>query len=124
MTTETIEDKAATALNEKIIEMEANFRKVETFLMAARNFIAAHADKLTGLYWRCWGWSEEVVIGLHGDVRDPKEIARRFGSDGWTREADSSTCGQFHWIKTVDGVRIKIEGAEQLKPTINQTVRL
>ena len=118
------EEKQVSATTQKIIEIEAGFRKVETWLMAARNFLAAHADKLEGIDFRCWGWTEEIVFQTWGEVRDPKEMARRFGADGWKREADQHSCGAIHWVKVVDGVRLKVENAERVKPQINETVRL
>lgn len=115
---------AANETQKKIIEIEAGFQKIEAFLAAARMFMVTHADKLQSVDWRCWGWTQEFVFTSYGQVRDPKEIARRFGADGWIREPDTHTCGRFDWVKTVDGVRLKIENAEQLKPQVNPTVRL
>lgn len=115
---------AADEVQVKILQIEDGFRQVEAFLLTARNFLFKHSGNLEGLDFRCWGWSQEVVFMLYGQVRDPKEIARRFGSDGWTREHDKYTCGAVHWVKTVDGVRLKVENAESIKPTLNPTVRL
>lgn len=116
---------AMNEVRQKIVQTEAHFQEIEAFILAARTFMAVHADKLERLYWRYFGWTEEIAINVGlSDVRDPKEIARRFGADGWQREPDSHTCGVFDWIKTFDGVKLRIEKAETVKPQINTNVRL
>lgn len=115
---------AANEVQKKIIEIETGFREIETFIIAARQFLMQNADKLNGIAFRCYGWSKQIVFNTWGDVTEPKEIARRFGADGWTREHDSHTCGAVHWLKTVDGIQLRVENAETIKPTLNQNVRL
>lgn len=103
---------------------EKRFSEVENSLATCRAFWAKHRETLLRFsYFGFYGWDEKFGITAT-DRAHAMEIAKSFGEEGWKREFDSSICGRVNWVKTVDGMEITIHGAEMVKPTLNETVKL
>lgn len=103
-------------------EVEKRFRDIEKNLALTREFLTKHREKIEQHTFRAYGWDNEIVF--YGYDQDSKAIARAFGSEGWTRQHDSYSCGAINWHKEVDGIKLKIENAENIKPKLIEAVKL
>lgn len=108
----------------KFSGQEAQLVKQEQVAANLRAFFAKHREALSPFVWKCYGWDDEVEFDIGYSNPVAKPIARAFGADGWTRKANSYTCGAINWHKTVDGVRLTIRNAESLKPKLIAEVKL
>lgn len=110
---------------DSIADAMQHIGKTENAVCRCRAFLTEHQDKLQDLYFRCYGWDAEITFsGYQFNLSTPRDIAKRFGADGWERVAKASRCGAFDWVKTVDGVRLIIESAETLDPKFKKEVRI
>lgn len=126
MTTETapIQEETKHPHQDQIDLQEKRFSEVDNALATCRAFWAKHRETLLRFcYFGFYGWDETFGITAM-DRAHAMEIAKAFGEEGWKRVFDSSICGRVNWVKTVDGMEITIYGAEMVKPTLNETVKL
>lgn len=115
----------ANAIVGEFVEHEKKFEALTAHLATCRAFIAKHGKSLAGVRWSCWGWDPEIKFSKwQNDNITSRRIACLFGHEGWRRVADGFTCGQFNWVKELDGIKLIIEGAESVKPQIKEEVRL
>jgi len=123
MTTEEaiVEEVQPDPIAEKFTKQENQFTEVEKNLAALRRFMVVHHDALALLDWRCYGYDNSIVLNTYN--QKPKDVALAFGKDGWKREHNSYSCGSIDWHKTIDGVLLKIENAENIKPTLREEVK-
>ena|ERR1700744_1970254 len=110
----------------KFIDQEAQFVASEKTLAILRDFFKKWREVISAFKWTCYGWgSPDIKFDLtYGDKSQAKAIATAFGKEGWRREKDNYACGKINWLKTVDGVELKIDGAEQLSPKLIEEVKL
>lgn len=106
---------------EKFHEQEKRFLELEDNIAVLRRFIVVHHDALAPFTWTAWGWDKSIEFRSYS--QRPTEIAKAFGKDGWRRESDSYSCGSINWKKELDGVKLKIEAAENIKPTLREEVK-
>ena len=85
-----------------------------------RAFIAKHIETLAGLYWKvayleaaielCWGM-------YRGEHTKPADIARLWPDATWKRVKQKYSSGlKYDWEAVVDGITLRIEGAESEEP--------
>lgn len=118
-------EDAANAIAKIFNEHEKSFDELTAHLATTRAFIAKHATILARVRWSCWGWDPVMKFSKwQEDGVTSRFIARLFGHEGWKRVADGYTCGEFNWVKEIDGMKLIIEGAESLKPQIKDEVKL
>jgi hypothetical protein len=118
-------EESANNIAEKFNSQEKKFIELERSIAAVREWLVKHASKIVDVEFYSYGWDPEIKFNRYQrDDVDPQAIARRFGCEGWERVADGYSCGTFHWVKTVDGVRLIIESAENMKQTIKKEVRI
>lgn len=108
---------------EGFVQYIANIEKMRTW-------VAAHRLLLDKVEFSCNEYSGTIDLGLckysmsdDPRLRDHREVAKLFGAEGWIRERNPHSCGSIDWVKVVDGVRLKIEGAEHA-PELKKEVRL
>lgn len=99
------------------------FNDYEATLQRTREFWAKHqATILKFKHEQMYVFLNKLEFpGSYGN--DPKEVARAFGADGWTRVRNPYTCGAIDWKKVVDGVEIVIANAETA-PALLPQVRI
>ena len=103
-------------------EQEARFLDSQKTLEITRAFWDKYRTIMLGTSWYCfYGWQAKWEVPANGN--DHKEIARALGKNGWKRVADTYTCGQINWVKTVDGVEVVLQGAEMLRPKLIEEVK-
>jgi hypothetical protein len=117
-TTETEESSSALRnAHTRLDRVESDVRLVRQFIT---NYKSAFS-KVKSFY--AWGWDTEIK--MHPiSAQTAKEIAVLFGPEGWERIHDSGTCGSINWLKTIDGIKLVIEGAENIKPKLIAEVKL
>lgn len=107
-----------------VLEALEKLRVVEGNIATLRLFLAKHGEKLNGEnFYASPDRPKEPWINVYS-CDGPKAFARRFGGVAWKREADSYKCGKFDWLTEIDGVGIKIDGAELISPKFVEQVRL
>jgi hypothetical protein len=105
-------------LERRFIELESNVAK-------CRAFVEKHKDAMGAFDCTCYGWDTEIKFSQYMILPFiPKDVARAFGVDGWKRIPNTSGCGSIDWVKELDGVVLKIENAEQIKPKLIEEVKL
>lgn len=119
------EIKQPTLFETKTKEWEDRATKLESDVAFCRAWITAHAAIIAPFDWDCMGWSRELVFNQYGArCVNAREIATAFGKEGWKRVPDRYTCGKIDWMKSVDGMLLKIESAEHLPMNVREDVRL
>lgn len=109
--------------NKLFAEHVDSFNQTEQALAACRAFIEKHKGTLQQLNgWRAYGFSAKIIFDYFG--QRPPDIAKAFGATGWTRKANQYSCGSIDWHKEMDGMELVIEGAESIKPTLREEVKL
>ena len=113
-------------INATIAEQDKKFLKAEKEMATHRDFWIKHKDAMGRFYFYWWPWNNEIQFDCCCGItrNSAKEIARTFGVDGWKRKPDPSTCGLINWEKELDGVILKIRGAENIKPKLIEEVKL
>lgn len=109
-------------IEQKFSDQEQQFVKLELAIATLRRFMVKHHDTLAPFRWKAYGWDTEIKFDTYNDA--PKEIAKAFGSNGWTRKHDRFSCGSINWEKEVDGCKLIIECAENIKPKLIDEVKL
>jgi hypothetical protein len=113
-------------IQEKFDKQEAKFRELESIILTLRGFFEKHREPLSPFGWSCYAPGLEITFGKYAfnGSPDPKAVASAFGSGGWIRKHNPYACGSIDWFKTVDGVVLKIEDAENIKPKLIEEVKL
>lgn len=112
MTTDT---SKPSQLKQAIIDTQRAFNNTELFVVLHD---AKLPNGLGSLYIGCFGAHYDVNLCHRNDDDRNKALAHMgevFGRSGW--EAKLNVSYNFHgfaWTKTVDGVRVKIEGAQKI----------
>jgi len=115
----------AEQIKSRFEDQEARFVEIEAGLKILREFFIKHREAIAPFQWTCYGSSLTISFNCaYGNKDKQKEIARAFGSSGWKRVKNEYTCGRIDWKKTVDGVEIEIDCAEQINPKLIEEVKL
>jgi hypothetical protein len=109
----------------KFTKQENQFLEQEKNISLLRAFFLKYRKPFAQFQWRAYGIDNEISFDCnYQNVGRAKDIARAFGSDGWTRKKNSYTCGQIDWFKDIGEVTLKIEGAEHLNLNLIEEVKL
>lgn len=123
---QTPETTKPTPHQERMEAWQTRRQKALYNLEFCNNWIQAHAAELEKANhdWSCYGIRRSIEFSFHCWPSKPREVAAAFGQDGWIRKKDDYSCGRINWFKTVDGMEIKLKGAENLSMNIREEVRL
>jgi hypothetical protein len=109
--------------DKKFEATESEFKEKEVKIAALRAFLVKYREPLSlFLNWKAFAFHGDIDFSNYDSKQ--KEIARAFGADGWVRKKHSYTCGAINWEKTLDGVKLTIESAEQINPKLIEEVKL
>lgn len=106
---------------------EDKFVVIEKCLATLRAFLAKFKEQIAPFEFHAYESSGAPHIYFdctYNNKDQQKNIATALGKEGWEREKDNFTCGRINWSKVVDGVEIKITGAEHLNPNLIKEVKL
>lgn len=122
----TEEEHKAAEIQTKFDEQEECFRATEKHIAVLRAFIANHREAFAVFSWTAYGWNDtEIKFYTPGyPTHNAKTIAKAFGTDGWKRGHNKSSCGSINWTKETGGVTLIIQNAEQLSRELVKEVRL
>lgn len=113
------------AIKAKFDGHENDFKGVEKNIGVLREFMVKHRDAMAPFIWTTNIHQPSIYFNCaYSNKGKQKEIARAFGAEGWTRHKNEYTCGRIDWKKTIDGVRIEIDCAEQVEMKLKEEVRL
>lgn len=109
----------------KFTNQEARFVELEQTIATCRAFMEKHKETLAPFEWSMFGYDPSCTFYSWNQPEGyPKNIAKAFGADGWTRVHDPHTCGSVNWLKQIDGITITLKEAENIKPTLRTEVKL
>lgn len=114
-------------IEKRFKSQEDKFAAVEKCLATLRAFIAKFKEQIAPFEFHAYESSGTPHINFdctYGNKEQQKNIANALGKDGWTRERDNFTCGRINWSKVIDGVEVKITGAEHQNPALIKEVKL
>lgn len=113
-------------IEHKFEAQEKKFVEIETSIKKLRAFVETYRQAIAPFEWNAYDCAGPRVVFdcTYSNKDQQKNIAILFGKDGWEREKDGFTCGRINWTKTVDGVLVRIDGAEHLNPNLIKEVKL